>query len=152
MQGEGLFEVRGEGDGAILSGFALGDADAAGVQVDVADADLHQFGDADAGVEQGLDEHDVAGTACGPHGGVVAADLGLGGDVGQLLGLVLHLDAEFGAWVPEDLLEVGVVGPFLAQVFGQLAGLALGGGPGRVAALAHCGWWAVRGFGPRVRR
>ncbi|MFI6796887.1 transposase [Streptosporangium canum] len=28
--------------------------------------------------------------------------------------------------MPEDLLEVGVVGPFLAQVFGRLAGLAFG--------------------------
>ncbi|MFZ0117991.1 MAG: hypothetical protein WA731_22720 [Pseudonocardiaceae bacterium] len=102
MQGEGLFERSGEGDVAVFAAFALGDADAAGVEVDVVDADLGEFGDADAGVEQGLDEHDVAGAPRGPHGLVVAADLVLAGHVGKLGGGGGDLDVEFVAEVPED--------------------------------------------------
>ena len=34
---------------------------------------------------------------------------------------------QFGAQVPEHLLEIGVVRAFTAQVFGQLAGLTFGG-------------------------
>src|SRR5674536_219406 len=44
---------------AVLVAFALADLDAAGVQDDVLEADRDEFGDADAGVEQGLDQHDV---------------------------------------------------------------------------------------------
>src|SRR5260221_10243749 len=66
VQGEGLFEGGGEGDVAVLGALALGDADPAGVEVDVAEADADEFGDPDAGVEQGFDEHDVAAAAGGP--------------------------------------------------------------------------------------
>lgn len=125
----GLFEGGGEGDVAVLGALALGDADPAGVEVDVAEADADEFGDPDAGVEQGFDEHDVAAAAGGPDGLVIAADLVFGGDVGQCLGRLGDLDAEFGAQVPEDLYEVGVVGPFAAQVPGELAGLAPGWRP-----------------------
>jgi hypothetical protein len=61
VQREGLFEGGGEGDGAVLAAFAVGDADAAAVEGDVVEADGDEFGDADPGVEQGLDEDDVAG-------------------------------------------------------------------------------------------
>ena len=134
VQGEGLLEGGGEGDDAVLAALALGDPDAAAVEVDVVEADADQFADPHAGVEQGLDEDDVAGPAGLPDDLVVAADLGFGGDVGQFLGLARDLDAQLGAQVPEDLLEVGVVGPFVAQVLGELTRLALGRCPLRPAA------------------
>ena len=86
------------------------------------------------GVEQGLDQHDVTGAAGLPHRLVVAADLVLGGDVGQRPGLPGDLDVEFGAQVPEHVLEVGVVGSLAAQVFDQLTGLAFRRGTGAGAA------------------
>jgi hypothetical protein len=58
VQGEGLFERGGEGDVAVFAAFAGGDADAAGVQIDLFDADGDEFGDADPGVEQGFDQDD----------------------------------------------------------------------------------------------
>ena len=71
----GLFEGAGKRTSRILACLALGDADPAGVEVDVAEADADEFGDPDAGVEQGFDEHDVAAAAGGPDGLVIAADL-----------------------------------------------------------------------------
>lgn len=63
VQGKGLLERGGEGRVSVFAAFALGDADPAGVQVGVLDADLHQLGDPHAGVEKGLDEDDVVGAA-----------------------------------------------------------------------------------------
>jgi hypothetical protein len=98
-----------EGDDAVLAALATGDADAAGVEVDVVDADRDQLGDPDPGVEQRLDQHDVATAASLPDRPVVAADLFLGGHVGQCLRLPGNLDVELGAQRPEDGLEVGIV-------------------------------------------
>ena len=46
VEGEGLFERRREGDDPILAAFAVLDADAAVVEVDVVEADGDQLGDA----------------------------------------------------------------------------------------------------------
>jgi hypothetical protein len=45
-----------------------------------------RFGNPDAGVKQGFDDHDVAAAAGGPDGLVAPADLVFGGDVGSVLG------------------------------------------------------------------
>ena len=138
MQGEGFPERGGERDLPVLAALAVGDADPAGVQVGVGQADRDELGDPDAGVEQGLDEHDVAAAAGGPHRLVVAADLRLGGHVRQFLRGGGHLDAELVAQVPEHLFEVGVVRAFTAQVPGELAGFAPGRGAlCRAAVLTH---------------
>lgn len=39
---------------AVFAAFAVGDADAARVEVDLVEADRDEFGDAHAGVEQGF--------------------------------------------------------------------------------------------------
>jgi len=114
VQGEGLGEGGRERDEAILAAFAEVDPDAVGVEVDVVQAQCDELGDPDPGVEQRLDQHDVAGAAGLPHRLVVAADLVLSGDVGQRFGLPGDLDVELGAQVPEDVFEVGVVGPLAA--------------------------------------
>ena len=74
-----------EWDDAVFAALALGDPDAAGVEVDVGDADPDELGDPDPGVEQGLDQDDVAGAAGFPDGVVERADPGFGAHVGQLL-------------------------------------------------------------------
>ena len=43
-----------EGHVAVFAAFAVGDADAARVEVDLVEADRDEFGDAHAGVEQGF--------------------------------------------------------------------------------------------------
>ncbi len=68
---------------------ALGESDAAGVQVDVVDADAEQLGDPDSGEQQGLDEEDVLAFGGRSTHLVVAADLGLSRDVGEALRLPL---------------------------------------------------------------
>ena len=83
----------------------LGDADAAGVEVDVGEPDPDEFGDADAGVEQGFDQDDVAGAAGFPHGVVERSDFGFGGHVGQLLRRAGNFGAQFLAQVPEYFLR-----------------------------------------------
>ena len=90
-----------------------------------------------AGVEQGLDEHDVGTAASLPDGLVPAAELVFGGDVGQLLGGALHLDVEFGSEVAEDVFEVGVVGPLGPEVLGELAGFLPGGRSPRDGRFGH---------------
>src|SRR6266480_5818334 len=75
MQRQCLLERRRKGHHPVLASLALGDPDPAGVEVDVVEADGDELGDADAGVEQGLDEHDVAAPTLLPHRLVVAADL-----------------------------------------------------------------------------
>ena len=78
VQGEGFLECGREWHDAVLAALALGDPDAAGVEVDVGDADPDELGDPDPGVEQGLDEHDVVGPASFPDGVIEGADLGFG--------------------------------------------------------------------------
>jgi hypothetical protein len=97
VEGQGLLERRGERHDAVLGPLALGDADAAGVEVDVGDADPDQFGHPHAREQQGLDQHDVLTPPTGPHHLVVAAVLGLGEDVGQPLRLPLHVHLQLGA-------------------------------------------------------
>jgi hypothetical protein len=139
VQGEGLFERLWERHDAVFAAFAVLDADPAAVQVDVVEADGDELGDAGAGVEQGLDKHDVGAAAGVPDGVVPAADLGFCRDVGQRLGGVSYLDAEFGAEVTEDVFEVAVVGSLVSQGFGELAGLVSGRCPLRWAAcLVRC--------------
>lgn len=137
-RGEGFLEGSRERDDAVFTALALGDPDAAGVEVDVGNPDPYQLVDPDPGVQQGLDQYDVAGPAGFPDGVVERADLGFGRHVGQLLGRAGDLDAQFLAQVPEQLLEVGVVGPLAAQVPGELAGLCAGPGSaaGPAASLA----------------
>jgi len=47
VQGEGLLERGGERDDAVFAALAPGDADAAGVEVDVGDLDPDELGDPD---------------------------------------------------------------------------------------------------------
>ena len=58
VQRESLAEGWGEGDDAACR-LSLRDPDAAGVEADVVEADGDEFGDSDAGLEQGLDQHGV---------------------------------------------------------------------------------------------
>jgi hypothetical protein len=125
VQRQRLLERRRERHHPVLAPLALGDADPAGIEVDVVEPDGDELGDAHAGIEQGLDEHDVAPTLL-PHRLVVAADLGLGGDIGQALGFALDLHVQFGAEVTEDLLQVDVVGSLPPEMLGELAGLLPG--------------------------
>src|SRR5262245_65947836 len=74
VQGEGFLERSGEGHDAVFAVLALGDADPAGVEVDVGDTDPDELGDPDPGVQQGLDPHDVAGVAGFPAGVIAPAD------------------------------------------------------------------------------
>ena len=74
-------------------------------------------------------KNDVLAPPAGPHHLVVAADLGLGGNVGQPLRLPLHLDLHLVPQVAEHRLEVGVVGVLAPEVLGQLSCLALRRGP-----------------------
>jgi len=94
VQGQGLAEGLRERRDPVFAALAVGDADPAGVQVDVIDADGDKLGHADAGVEQCLDQDHVAAAPGLPDGLVVAADLVLAGHVGQRLGLALHVDVE----------------------------------------------------------
>ena len=55
--------MRRERDDAVLAAHAPGDADPAGVEVDVGEPDPDELGDPDPGVEQGLDQDDVSGAA-----------------------------------------------------------------------------------------
>jgi hypothetical protein len=144
VQGEGFLERGGEGDVAVFAAFAVGDANAAGVQVDLADPDRDELGDADPGVEQDLDQHDVPAPPRGPHRLVIAADLGLGGRMGQLGRAGGDLDAKLVAQVAEHLFEVGVVGAFSAEVLRELAGLTFGRSPAE-------GWSGRSGAGHDVR-
>jgi hypothetical protein len=81
------------------------------VQVDVGDPDPNQLGDADTGVHEGADQHDVAGAAAAPYLGVEGAQLLFGRDERQLLRGGGNRNVELGAQVPEHLLEVDIVGP-----------------------------------------
>ena len=56
VQGKGFAEGVRERDDPVFAALAVGDADPTGVQVDVIDADGDKLGDADAGVEQCLDQ------------------------------------------------------------------------------------------------
>jgi hypothetical protein len=85
MQGDGFLERGQDGHDAVFAALAMDDADAAGVEVDVGEPDPDELGDPDAGVEQGLDQDDVAGAAGFPDGVVKRADLGFGGHVRELL-------------------------------------------------------------------
>jgi hypothetical protein len=89
VQGESLLESGGEGDDAVFAALALGDPDAAGIEVDVSDPDPDELGNPDAGVEQGLDEDDVAGAAGFPDGVVERADLASVGTYGSFLGALV---------------------------------------------------------------
>src|SRR5215207_8228512 len=68
VEREGLLEPRGERDHPVLASLAVDDADAAGVEVHIIDADGDEFTDAGAGVEQGLDQHDVGAATGSPDG------------------------------------------------------------------------------------
>src|SRR5437773_3615890 len=135
MQRQRLLERRREGHDSVLAPVALGDADPAGVEIDVVEADGDKLGDADAGIEQGLDEHHVAAPTLLPHRLVVAADLGLGRHIGKALGLPLDLHVQLGAEVTEDPLQVDVIGSLASKLLGELAGLL----PGRRALCWRSG-------------
>ena len=112
----------------------MGDAHSAGVQVDFVDADAHQLGNPDAGEQKGLDEHDVLATSGGPDHVVVPADLSLGGHVGQPLWLPLDLDLQLGAQVPEQRLQVRIVGARPADAW-RAVGLSAWAGSGPESRL-----------------
>src|SRR6266567_4317982 len=109
-----------------LATFALVDADLTAVEVDVIQADGYQFADTHTGVEQRLDEHQVAELPCLPDRFVIASDLLFARYIWQVLGRPRHDNSEFGAELTKDLLQVRVVRPFLTECRRQLVGFALG--------------------------
>ena len=125
VQRQRLIERRREGDDTVLVALASGDADLAAVEIDLAEADVDQFAHADAGVEQGLYQDDVAHVPGLPDRPVVATDGLLAGHVREPLRRAGHLDLQLGAQRPEHALEVGVVRPLAAQCRRQLTGLPL---------------------------
>ena len=72
VQRQGLVERRRERHDPILAAFALVDADLAAIEVHIVQPDRNQLADARAGVQEGLDEHEVAELPRLPHGLVVA--------------------------------------------------------------------------------
>lgn len=138
MEGERFFEAAGERDGAVFVAFALGDSDAAGVKVEVVEADVDELGDANAGVEQ-RDQDDVAAAPGDPDRFVVAADLGLARHERQRLGLPLDVHVELGVEVTEDVFEVCVVRALAAEMFREISRLALRWGPSCPSGLVDRG-------------
>ena len=79
-----------------------------------------------------------------PYGVAERADLGFSWHVRKFPGSAGDFQTQLVAQVPEHFLEVGVVGPYAAQVIGELAGLPRGGctaGPARPGASP----WLVGG-------